>query len=119
MFDLHKYLDKKFDLIYMNPPFNISNLINKKVRLLDIHFIDYCLEKFLNNKGYLIAICSASVLDGNNKYKWFWDKWKYILIDKILGKNFKNDISGNVMNIYIGICVLLFRKYELLLIDQL
>ena len=37
MFDLHKYLDKKFDLIYMNPPFNISNLINKKVRLLDIH----------------------------------------------------------------------------------
>ena len=74
MFDLHKYLDKKFDLIYMNPPFNISNLINNKVRLLDIYFIDYCLEKFLNNKGYLIAICSASVLDGNNKYKWFWDK---------------------------------------------
>ena len=75
IFEQPKYLDKKFDLIYMNPPFNISsigdnNKYSKSEKIIDIHFVDFCQENFLNNNGYLIAICSTSVLNiDNNKYK--------------------------------------------------
>ena len=61
---------------------------------------------------------NISSIGDNNKYKWFWNKWRYIFLDKIDKNNFKNNISGNVMNIHIEVSVLLFWKNEHLLADE-
>lgn len=63
--------NKKYDLIVMNPPFNI-NIKNKRV--LDIDFVNYAYS-LLKEDGKIAAIISASFLQKNNlknkKYKSF------------------------------------------------
>ena len=63
--------NKKYDLIVMNPPFNI-NVKNKRV--LDVDFVNYAYS-LLKEDGKIAAIISASFLQKNNlknkKYKSF------------------------------------------------
>jgi len=54
--------DKRYDYIFMNPPFNI-NIKGKKV--LDIDFVNYAYS-LLKDDGTIAAIISASFLQKNN-----------------------------------------------------
>ena len=64
--------DKKYDYIFINPPFNIT--YNKK-QVLDIDFLDYAYQ-LLKEGGKLCCIISSSVLSNsrNKRYVAFKDK---------------------------------------------
>ena len=60
--------NKKYDYIFMNPPFNI-NVRNKQVN--DIDFVNYAYN-FLKNDGKICALISSSFLTNSKpKYKKF------------------------------------------------
>ena len=64
--------DKKYDYIFINPPFNIT--YNQK-QVLDIDFLDYAYQ-LLKEGGKLCCIISSSVLSNsrNKRYVAFKDK---------------------------------------------
>ena len=64
--------DKKYDYIFINPPFNITYNQNQ---VLDIDFLDYSYQ-LLKDGGKLCCIISSSVFNNtiNKKYVAFKDK---------------------------------------------
>jgi tRNA1(Val) A37 N6-methylase TrmN6 len=83
--------NKKYDLIVMNPPFNIN--INGK-RILDIDFVNYAYS-LLKEDGRIAGIISAAFLQKNNlknkKYKSFNDNIEQISSIYDLDEGFYTD----------------------------
>ena len=81
--------NKKYDYIFMNPPFNI-NVRNKQVN--DIDFVNYAYN-FLKNDGKICALISSSFLTNSKpKYKKFKDFIENNNIETLeINEGFKED----------------------------
>lgn len=64
-------LNKKFDMVYHNPPFGSAKVFDKDKVFSGLSLHNYFLTKsasLLNNKAWMVAIVSSSFMDAQNKH---------------------------------------------------